>query len=133
MKIVSSKDRPSRKASPDWFTGPVWVDEIVVNPEPSHLRAFRVSFAPGARTNWHTHPLGQTLHVLSGLGLVQLEGEPIREIRPGDTVSFAPHERHWHGAAANHTMVHLALQEADAKGVDVVWLEQVSDEQYNAL
>lgn len=132
MKIVSSKDRPSRKASPDWFTGPVWVDEIVVNPEPSHLRAFRVSFAPGARTNWHTHPLGQTLHVLTGHGLVQFEGEPIREIHPGDTVSIAPHERHWHGAAANHTMVHLAIQEADARGVDVVWLEQVSDEEYNA-
>ena len=79
MKIVSSKDRPSRKASPNWFTGAVWVDEIVVNPEPSHLRAFRVSFSPGARTNWHTHPLGQTLHVLTGHGLVQLEGESIRQ------------------------------------------------------
>jgi quercetin dioxygenase-like cupin family protein len=131
MKIVSSKDRPSRKASPDWFTGAAWVDEIVVNPEPSHLRAFRVSFSPGARTNWHTHPLGQTLHVLTGHGLVQLEGEPIREIHPGDTVSIAPNERHWHGAAPNHTMVHLAILEADAKGVDVVWLEPVSDEEYS--
>src|ERR1700743_2150967 len=125
MKIVSSKERLSRKASPDWFTGPVWVDEIVVNPEPSHLRAFRVSFAPGARTNWHTHPLGQTPQVLPGQGLAQLEGEPSREIHPGDTVSIAPHERHWHGAAANHTMVHLALQEADAKGGDVVRLQHV--------
>lgn len=132
MKIVRSKDRPSRTPSPNWFTGAAWVDEIVVNPEPSHLRAFRVSFAPGARTNWHTHPLGQTLHVLTGHGLVQLEGEPIREIHTGDTVSILPNERHWHGAAANNTMVHLAIQEADAKGIDVVWLEPVSDEQYNA-
>lgn len=132
MKIISSKERPSRKASPDWFTGAVWVDEIAVNPEPSRLRAFRLSFAPSARTNWHTHPLGQTLHVLSGHGFVQLEGEPIRQIHPGDTVNIGPYERHWHGAAPNNTMVHLALQEADAKGVDVVWLEPVSDQQYNA-
>lgn len=132
MKIVRSKDRPSRIPSPDWFTGAAWVDEIAVNPEPSHLRAFRVSFAPSARTNWHTHPLGQTLHVLTGHGLVQLEGESIREIHPGDTVSIAPNERHWHGAAPNNIMVHLAIQEADAKGVDVVWLEPVSNEQYNA-
>jgi quercetin dioxygenase-like cupin family protein len=132
MKIVGSKDRPSRKASENWFTGAVWVDEIVVNPEPSHLRAFRVSFSPGARTNWHTHPLGQTLHVLTGHGLVQLQGEPIREIHPGDTVCIAPHERHWHGATPNHTFVHLAMQEADAKGVDVVWLEPVDETSYSA-
>lgn len=130
MKILSSKDRASRKGPSDWFSGNVWLDEIAVGVEPSRLGAFRVSFEPGARTAWHTHPLGQTLHVLSGFGLVQLEGQPVEEIRPGDTVVIAPNERHWHGAAANHTMVHLAMQEMDAQGVNVVWMEKVTDEEY---
>jgi quercetin dioxygenase-like cupin family protein len=132
MKVVSSKERQSRKGRAEWFTGGVWIDEIVVNPEPSRLRAFRVSFEPRARTAWHSHPLGQTLHVLSGSGLVQFEGDSVREIHPGDTVMIAPGERHWHGAAAANTMVHLAMQEADAQGVDVVWLEAVTDEEYAA-
>jgi quercetin dioxygenase-like cupin family protein len=132
MKIVSSKDRPSRRGRDDWFTGNVWIDEISVGAEPSHLRAFRVSFSPGARTAWHTHPMGQVLHVLTGTGLVQLDGQPVQEIHPGDTVSIAPDERHWHGAGPDTTMVHLALQEADAQGVDVVWLEHVTDEDYGA-
>jgi len=132
MKILSSKDRASRKGPADWFTGNVWIDEIVVGIAPSRLRAFRVSFEPGARTAWHTHPVGQTLHVLAGSGLVQLEGQPVQEIHPGDTVVIAPNERHWHGAAASNTMVHLAIQEADAQGVDVVWLEPVTDEDYTA-
>jgi quercetin dioxygenase-like cupin family protein len=132
MKILSSKDRASRKGPADWFTGNVWIDEIVVGVAPSRLRAFRVSFEPGARTAWHTHPVGQTLHVLTGSGLVQLEGQPVEEIHPGDTVVIAPSERHWHGAAASNTMVHLAIQEADAQGVDVVWLEHVADEDYAA-
>jgi quercetin dioxygenase-like cupin family protein len=130
MKILNSKERASRKGPADWFTGNVWIDEIVVGIAPSRLRAFRVSFEPGARTAWHTHPVGQTLHVLTGHGLVQLEGQPIEEIHPGDTVVIAPNERHWHGAAASSTMVHLAIQEADAQGVDVVWLEHVADEEY---
>jgi quercetin dioxygenase-like cupin family protein len=92
----------------------------------------RVSFEPGARTAWHTHPVGQTLHVLTGSGLVQLEGQPIREIHPGDTVMIAPNERHWHGASPGNTMVHLAVQEADAQGVDVAWLGLVTDQEYNA-
>jgi quercetin dioxygenase-like cupin family protein len=130
MKVVNSKGRASRKGRAEWFTGSVWIDEIVVGGEPSRLRAFRVSFEPGARTAWHTHPLGQTLHVLSGSGLAQVEGGSVHEIHPGDTVMMAPNERHWHGAAAGNTMVHLAMQEADAQGVDVVWLEPVSDEEY---
>jgi quercetin dioxygenase-like cupin family protein len=130
MKILKSKDRASRKGSADWFTGNVWIDEIVVGIAPSRLRAFRVSFEPGARTAWHTHPVGQTLHVLTGSGLSQLEGQPAQEIHPGDTVVIAPNERHWHGAAASNTMVHLAIQEADAQGVEVVWLEHVTDEEY---
>ncbi len=132
MKILKSKDRASRKGSADWFTGNVWIDEIVVGIAPSRLRAFRVSFEPGARTAWHTHPVGQTLHVLTGSGLAQLEGQPAQEIHPGDTVVIAPNERHWHGAAASNTMVHLAIQEADAQGVKVVWLEHVTDEEYKA-
>jgi quercetin dioxygenase-like cupin family protein len=132
MKILSSKNRTSRKGPADWFTGNVWIDEIAVGSEPSHLRVFRVSFEPGARTAWHTHPVGQTLHVLTGCGLVQLEGQPVQEIHPGDTVVIAPNERHWHGAAASNTMVHLAIQEADAQGVDVVWLEHVTDKEYTA-
>jgi quercetin dioxygenase-like cupin family protein len=132
MKIVSSKDRPSRKGPSDWFTGIVWIDPILLGEAPSRMRANRVSFEPGARTAWHTHPVGQTLHVLTGFGLVQLEGQPIQEIHPGDTVVIAPNERHWHGAAASSTMVHLALQETDAHGVDVVWMEQVTDEEYAA-
>lgn len=131
MKIMSSKDRPSRKGPSDWFTGNVLIDEILVGVAPSRLRAFRVSFAPGARTAWHTHPVGQTLHVLTGFGLVQLAGQPIQQIHPGDTVVIAPNERHWHGAAPGNTMVHLAMQETDAQDVDVVWLEQVTDEEYD--
>ena len=131
MKIVTSAERNSRKGPADYFTGSVWIDEIVVGAEPSRLRLFRVSFEPGARTAWHTHPVGQVLHVLTGSGLVQLEGQPVRAIHPGDTVVIAPGERHWHGAGRN-TMVHLALQETDAHGVDVVWLEQVTDQEYLA-
>ncbi len=132
MKILSTHERPSRKGSADYFTGNVWLDEIVVGADPSRLRCFRVSFEPGARTAWHTHPLGQVLHVLTGSGLVQLDGQPVQEIHTGDTVIIAPHERHWHGAGLKNTMVHLALQEADANGVDVVWLEQVTDADYGA-
>ncbi len=132
MKIVASKDRPSRKGPADWFTGTVWIDEVVVGAAPSRLQAARVSFEPGARTAWHTHPLGQTLHVLTGFGLVQLDGQPIEEIHPGDTVIIASHERHWHGAGPANSMVHLAMQEADAQGSVVVWLEQVTDEEYTA-
>jgi len=115
MRIVSSNQRPSRNASAEWFTGNVWVDEVVVNSEPSRLRCFRVSFEPGARTAWHTHPVGQNLHVLSGFGFAQSAGQPIQEIHPGDTVSFEPNERHWHGAMPGNTMVRLAIQEADGR------------------
>jgi quercetin dioxygenase-like cupin family protein len=131
MQILSSNKRSSRKGSPEWFTGCVWLDEIVIGTEPSRLRAYRVSFEPGARTAWHSHPVGQTLHILSGRGLVQLDGAPIREIYAGDTVVIAPDERHWHGAAPDHTMVHLAMQETNSKGIDVIWQEHVSDQEYS--
>ncbi len=132
MKIVSSSARTSRKAEAEYFTGTVWVDEIAVGAEPSRVRLYRVSFEPAARTAWHTHPLGQVLHVLTGLGLVQKDGEPIQEIHPGDTVMIEPGARHWHGAAPGNTMVHLAMQEVDTRGASVVWLEQVTDEDYRA-
>lgn len=123
-------DRPSRRVNPDWFTGVVWQDPIVEAPAPARVRAARVSFEPGARTNWHTHPLGQTLHVLSGVGRVQLLGQPVQVIRPGDTVWIAPGEKHWHGAAPDQGMAHLAIHEADASGAHVVWLEPVGDNDY---
>jgi quercetin dioxygenase-like cupin family protein len=132
MKILSSKERASRKGPSERFTGNVWLDEIAVGVEPSRLGFFRVSFEPGARTAWHTHPVGQTLHVLTGSGLVQLEGQKAKEIHPGDTVVIAPGERHWHGAGPGNTMVHLAIQEMDAQGVNVIWMEPVTDEEYSA-
>ena len=131
MKILTPEMRGCRKGPEAYFTGTVWIDEIVTGASPSRLKANHVSFAPGSRTAWHTHPVGQTLHVVQGLGLVQLAGQPPQVIRPGDTVSIAPQERHWHGAAPGKTMVHLAIQEADEHGVDVVWLEQVTDEEYS--
>lgn len=129
MDIHRSGSRPTRKANTDWFTGTVWQDPIVETPEPSRARAAVVTFEPGARTNWHTHPLGQTLHVTSGAGRVQKLGEPVREITAGDTVWIAPGERHWHGAAPDTGMVHIAIHEAlDGKHID--WLEPVPDEDY---
>ena len=113
--------------SPAYFTGTVWRDELIVTPD--GLQVSRVSFAPGARTHWHTHPKGQVLHVLSGLGWYQREGEPVMEMRAGDTVHFAAHLRHWHGATLERTVTHLAIQ-AEEDGVAVVWLEAVTDAQY---
>lgn len=131
MEIRKATDTPMRKANPDWFTGTVWQVPIVEAPEPARVRAVWVSFEPGARTNWHTHPLGQTLHVLAGVGRVQKEGEPVREIRPGDSVWIAPGERHWHGAAPQHAIVHVAMQES-LDGKHVEWQEPVSDADYEA-
>ena len=131
MKILTSEMRGCRRGPEEWFTGTVWVDEIVIA-APARMKAFRVSFEPGARTAWHTHPLGQALHVLSGVGLVQLQGQPAQAIRPGDTVWIEPGEVHWHGAAPGHTMVHLAMQVADANGLEVNWLAHVSDQEYAA-
>jgi quercetin dioxygenase-like cupin family protein len=115
----------------DWFTGTVWQDPIIEAPEPARLRAALVTFEAGARTAWHTHPLGQTLHVVSGAGRVQLWGGPIQDIRAGDTVWIAPGEKHWHGAGPNTALVHIAMQEAK-DGSHVTWLEHVTDAQYGA-
>ena len=129
MEIRTGASAPTRRANADYFTGTVWQDLIVEAPAPARFRCFRVSFEPGARTNWHTHPLGQALHVVSGLCRVQSEGGPVREIRAGDTVWIAPGEKHWHGASPTHTMVHLAMQES-LDGVQIDWLEPVSDADY---
>ena len=129
MDIRTAGSTPTRRGNADWFTGTVWQDPIVEAPEPARIRAVRVAFEPGARTAWHTHPLGQTLHVVAGVGRVQAMGGPVRAIRPGDTVWIPPGEKHWHGAAPDTGMVHLAFQEA-LNGVHVEWLEQVSDADY---
>ena len=131
MEIHASGTIPTRQGPTDWFTGTVWQDPIIDAPPPARLRAARVSFEPGARTAWHTHPLGQTLHVLSGVGRVQAWAGPIREIRAGDTVWIPPGEKHWHGASPQSGIVHLAMQEA-LDGSHVTWMEHVTDEQYLA-
>src|SRR5437660_10527928 len=115
----------------DSFTGTVWQDPVIEAPAPARIRSARVSFEPGARTAWHTHPLGQTLHVISGTGRVQTWGGPVRQIRAGDTVWIPPNEKHWHGAGPQTGMVHVAMQEA-LDGRHVAWLEHVTDAQYNA-
>ena len=130
MDIHKAGTRPSIKARSDWFTGTVWQDPIVTAPEPARIRALRVAFEPGARTAWHTHPLGQTLYVTDGVGLVGLRGEAPRIIRAGDTVWIPPGEEHWHGAAATTGMVHIALQE-ELDGQVTDWMEHVSDADYS--
>jgi quercetin dioxygenase-like cupin family protein len=132
MEIYAAGNNPTRRGNSDYFTGTVWQDPIVEAPAPARVRAVRVSFEPGARTAWHTHPLGQTLHVLAGVGRVQSWGGPVKEIRAGDTIWIPPGEKHWHGAAPANGMVHLAIHEAlDGKQVD--WLEPVSDADYLAV
>ncbi len=132
MKITTNAARGCRRGPQDWFTGTVWVDEVVSSGAPAHFKVNRVSFEPRARTAWHTHPMGQALHVLTGVGVVQLAGKAPERIGPGDSVWIEAGEKHWHGAEANHTMVHLAIQEADDKGAEVVWLEHVTDDEYSA-
>jgi len=120
-------------AGPDeWFTGNVYLDTVATPTEPSRLSAASVHFTPGARTAWHTHPFGQTIFVTEGSGLCQRRGGPVEVIRAGDRVFFEPGEDHWHGAAPDRFMTHLAMQEADDSGSPVTWGEQVSDEEYAA-
>jgi quercetin dioxygenase-like cupin family protein len=129
MDIKRAGTKPSIKGPADWFAGTVRIDALFDAAAPARAAGAAVTFEPGARTAWHTHPLGQTLIVLFGRGRVQREGGPIEEIRPGDVVSFAPGEKHWHGASPENAMQHIAIQEAlDGKAVE--WLEHVTDEQY---
>ncbi len=129
MKITRVGTQASTKGPADWFTGSVRVDPLFQAPDPALVAGAHVTFEPGARTTWHTHPLGQTLIVTSGKGWVQRDGGPIEEIRPGDVVWFEPGEKHWHGATATNGMSHIAIQERLNDKV-VEWLEPVTDEDY---
>src|ERR1700738_3504227 len=129
MDIKRSGSQPSGKGQAEYFTGAVRIDPLFEAPDPARAVGASVTFEPGARTAWHSHPLGQTLIVTAGRGRVQRWGGPIEEIRPGDVIWFSPGEKHWHGATATTAMTHIAIQERlDGKTAD--WMEKVSDEQY---
>ena len=132
MDIYRAGSKPTRKSSSDWFTGTVWQDPIVEAPEPARVRAVKVTFEPGARTAWHTHPLGQTLHLISGVGLIGLRNDHPKIINAGDTVWIPPNEDHWHGATPTNSMTHIAIQES-MNGSVANWLEKVADEEYQSL
>ena len=130
MDITRADDIQSKQGPSDWFTGSVQVAALFNPHDAARVQGANVTFQPGARTAWHSHPLGQTLIVVSGIGRVQRWGGPVQEIRPGDVVWFAPGEKHWHGAAADTAMTHTAIHEVkDGKSVD--WMEPVTDAQYN--
>jgi quercetin dioxygenase-like cupin family protein len=129
MKVTRNGSQSSTKGPSDWFTGTVRIDQPFAATDPARVAGAVVTFEPGARTAWHTHPLGQTLIVTAGCGWAQREGGPVEEIRPGDVIWFEPGEKHWHGATPTTAMTHIAIQEKlDGRAVD--WLEKVSDEQY---
>jgi len=131
MEIRRIGSRPSGKGPADWFTGTVRIDPLLDPPAPARVAGASVTFEPGARTAWHTHPLGQSLIVTAGCGWTQRQGGPREEIRPGDVVWIPPGEKHWHGATATAAMTHIAIQEMlDGKAVD--WMEKVTDQQYQA-
>jgi quercetin dioxygenase-like cupin family protein len=131
MDVQKNGSQPSAKGPVEYFTGTVRIDPLYRAPAPARMFAASVTFEPGARTNWHTHPLGQTLIVTAGCGLVQSWGGPIVKIRPGDVVRCPPDEKHWHGATDTTAMTHIAIvEELNGKGVE--WMEKVSDEQYQA-
>ena len=129
MDIKRAGSQPSGKGPAEWFTGTVRIDPLFTAPDPARVGGALVTFEPGARTAWHTHPLGQTLVVTAGCCWAQRDGGPVEEIRPGDVVWFAPLERHWHGASPSTAMSHIAIQER-LDGSPVTWLEHVGDEQY---
>src|SRR5213594_4025024 len=132
MEIKIAGSQPSAKGPVDWFTGTVRIDPLFSTPAPARVAAVSVTFEPGARSAWHTHPLGQTLIVTAGCGMVQSWGGPLVTIRPGDVVWCPPAEKHWHGATPTTAMTHIAIvEQLDGKAVD--WMEKVSDEQYRAV
>ncbi len=130
MEIIKNGMQASAKGPEDWFTGSVRIDPLFSKKEATKAAGALVTFEPGARTAWHTHPAGQTLIVLSGLGWVQREGGPIEEIQPGDVIWFEPNEKHWHGASPTKAMSHIAIQE-ELDGKVVNWMEKVSDSEYS--
>ena len=129
MEIKRAGSQPPGRGPAEWFTGAVQIHPLMQPPEPARVQGASVTFEPGARTAWHTHPLGQTLIVTAGCGWVQREGGPVEEIRPGDVVSISPGERHWHGATPTTAMTHIAVHEK-LNGTTVDWFEHVSDDQY---
>lgn len=131
MQHLKAANRPTRFGPKEYFTGTVLQDPIIEAPEPARVRATRVTFLPGARTNWHTHPLGQTLYILSGVGRFQTEGERVVVVRAGDTIWIPPGEKHWHGAAPDTAMCHVAIQEWNGRS-HIEWLDPVSDKDYAA-
>jgi len=131
MEIKRIGSQPSGAGPAEYFTGTVRIDPLFQPPDPARVTAAAVTFEPGARTAWHTHPLGQTLIVTAGCGRAQRAGGPIEEIRPGDIVWFSPGEKHWHGASPTTAMTHIAVQEK-LDGKNVEWMEKVTDEQYQA-
>jgi quercetin dioxygenase-like cupin family protein len=131
MEIVQAQQAATTTDPADRFTGQVWLEQIGDAPATSRLRASRVYFSAGARTAWH-HPVGQTLQILAGIARVQSDGGPVRELGPGDAVTFEAGERHWHGATPGRPMVHLALQDTDDDGATAAWGEHVTDEEYGA-
>ena len=132
IEIKRAGTQPSNKGPADWFTGTVRIDPLFQTPEPARAVGASVTFEPGARTAWHTHPLGQTLIITAGVGRVQREGGPVQEIRPGDVVWFPPGLKHWHGASLTTALTHIAIQEA-LNGKAVEWMEKVTDEQYGKV
>ena len=128
LKIYRTEERPTKKASDDLFDGDVFQDEVLVGTAPSRMRATNVTFSPGARTAWHQHPVGQTLWAVAGIGRVQVEGEPVQELRPGDTAIIPPNTRHWHGATPDRIFTHLAMSEITEDGGGTEWFEKVSGE-----
>jgi len=130
MQIIKNGSQPSGKGPSDYFTGAVRIDPLFTPPDPARVATALVTFEPGARTAWHTHPLGQTLIIMSGYGWVQSEGELIREVSPGDIIWFSPGEKHWHGATLITAMSHIAIQEK-LNGLSVNWMEHVTDKEYS--
>jgi quercetin dioxygenase-like cupin family protein len=130
MDVNRSGSRPANQGPTEWFTGKVRIEPLFKSSAPERVQGASVTFEPGARTAWHTHPLGQTLIVTAGRGLVQSWGSRIEEVQPGDVVSCPPEEKHWHGAMPDHTMTHIAIQE-ELDGKVVSWMEKVGEEQYH--
>jgi quercetin dioxygenase-like cupin family protein len=131
MKVTRSSLQTA-KGPADWFTGDVYIDTVAEPAEPYRLAAASVHFTPGARTAWHTHPVGQTIFVIEGVGRCQRRGGPVEEIRPGDRVFFEPGEDHWHGASAKRFMTHIAMLEVDDEGSPATWGDHVTDDEYAA-
>jgi quercetin dioxygenase-like cupin family protein len=129
---ITRNSTETNRGPQDWFTGAVYMDPVAAPLEPSRVQAVSVHFTPGARTAWHTHPNGQTIYVAEGVGRAQRRGGPLEVIRPGDRVFFEPGEEHWHGAAPDRFMTHIAIQQLDDQGNAASWGEQVSEEEYNA-